>query len=162
MYRPGQLPGRSSIISGELQAGGNSICLCLTGVFLLPPRRPPWTACIHNVIRILSTSRTSHLKNFNILCLLFSRYLSRWSRSRTTSHHLSPEFDSLFFTFPWITFRSWCTQWMRRASCTSDTSCAVIPAGSRGSTLEVKAYFGALHSLASASRPIPTASTFVQ
>jgi hypothetical protein len=26
------MAGRSSVISGELQAGGNSICLCLTGV----------------------------------------------------------------------------------------------------------------------------------
>ncbi len=26
------MPGRSSVISGELQAGGNSIYLCLTGV----------------------------------------------------------------------------------------------------------------------------------
>ena len=47
MYRPGQLPGRSSVISGELQAGGKSICLCLTGVLLCPPRRPPWTDCVH-------------------------------------------------------------------------------------------------------------------
>jgi hypothetical protein len=28
-YRPGQLPSRSSVIIGELQAGGNSICLVL-------------------------------------------------------------------------------------------------------------------------------------
>ncbi len=40
MYRPGLLPGRASVISGELQVGGggggggNSICLCLTGVLL--------------------------------------------------------------------------------------------------------------------------------
>jgi hypothetical protein len=33
-YRPGQLPGRAAVISGELQAGGNSICLCLTSVLL--------------------------------------------------------------------------------------------------------------------------------
>jgi hypothetical protein len=26
------MPGRSSVLSGELQAGGNSICLCLTRV----------------------------------------------------------------------------------------------------------------------------------
>jgi hypothetical protein len=30
MYLPGQLPGRAKFISGELQAGGNSTCLCLT------------------------------------------------------------------------------------------------------------------------------------
>jgi hypothetical protein len=34
MYRPCQLPSRSSVISGELQTGGNSICLYLTGVLL--------------------------------------------------------------------------------------------------------------------------------
>ena len=34
MYCPAQLPGRSSVISGELQAEGSSICLCLTGVHL--------------------------------------------------------------------------------------------------------------------------------
>jgi hypothetical protein len=27
MYRPGQLPDRASVIGGELQTGGNSICL---------------------------------------------------------------------------------------------------------------------------------------
>jgi hypothetical protein len=44
---PGQLPDRASVISGDLQAGGNSICLCLTGVLLLPSRRQPWTlACV--------------------------------------------------------------------------------------------------------------------
>ncbi len=34
MYRPDELPGRASVISGKLQAGGNSIYLCLTGVLL--------------------------------------------------------------------------------------------------------------------------------
>jgi hypothetical protein len=34
MYWPGQLLGRASLISGELQAGGNSVCLCLMGVLL--------------------------------------------------------------------------------------------------------------------------------
>ncbi len=73
MYCPAQLPGRSSVISGELQAGGNSICLCLTGVLLWPPKRPIWTACAHFLesypIDVL------HLY-FNILCLLL--LLSRW------------------------------------------------------------------------------------
>jgi hypothetical protein len=32
MYQPGQLPGKTSVISGELQAGGNSLCLYLAGV----------------------------------------------------------------------------------------------------------------------------------
>jgi hypothetical protein len=34
MYRPGQMPDRSSVTSGELQAEGNSIFLYLTGVLL--------------------------------------------------------------------------------------------------------------------------------
>ena len=59
--------GRASVISGELRAGGNSICLCSTGVLLLPPRRPPWTACVH--FRDLSPSEVFHL-NFKFLCLL--------------------------------------------------------------------------------------------
>jgi hypothetical protein len=33
MYRAGQLPGIASIISGELQGGGNSICLCTGGTY---------------------------------------------------------------------------------------------------------------------------------
>ncbi len=32
-------PGRSSVISGELKAGGDSICLCLTGALLWPPQK---------------------------------------------------------------------------------------------------------------------------
>jgi hypothetical protein len=60
-------PGRSSVISGEMQPGGNSICLCLTGVLLWSPKRPPWTAWIHfpdsYPIDILHLS-------FNFLCLL--------------------------------------------------------------------------------------------
>jgi hypothetical protein len=44
---PGQLLDRSSVISGELQAGENSICLSLTWVLLGPPRRPPWNAFVH-------------------------------------------------------------------------------------------------------------------
>ncbi len=35
------MPDRSSVISEELQAGGNSICLCLTGVLLWPPKQNP-------------------------------------------------------------------------------------------------------------------------
>ncbi len=46
----GQLPGRSSGISGELQAGGKSIRLCLTEVLLL---WTPQTATLDS-LRILS------------------------------------------------------------------------------------------------------------
>ena len=67
MYWPAQLPGRSSVISGELQAGGNSICLCLTGVLLWPPKRPIWTACAH--FRESYPIDVLHFY-FNILCLL--------------------------------------------------------------------------------------------
>ncbi len=31
---------------GKMQIGGNSICLCLTGVLLWPHRRPPWTTYV--------------------------------------------------------------------------------------------------------------------
>jgi hypothetical protein len=56
MYRPGgQLPGRASVISGELQAGGNNICLCLTGELLLREGHPGQLAHTF-VIRILTTS----------------------------------------------------------------------------------------------------------
>ncbi len=61
MYRPGQLPGRSSVVCGELQAGGNSIFLCLTGMLIRPYRRPSWTACIH--FRILSMSATTKFQH---------------------------------------------------------------------------------------------------
>ncbi len=30
---------QSSVKSGELQAGGNNICLCLSGVALTPPQK---------------------------------------------------------------------------------------------------------------------------
>jgi hypothetical protein len=42
MYRPGQLYGRSSVISRELQAGGKIICVCLTG-----HKASPWAARVH-------------------------------------------------------------------------------------------------------------------
>ncbi len=70
MYWPGQLPSRASVISRELQTGGNSICLCLTGVLLVtppsPPRRPPWTACVH--FHDSNPIDVSHL-SFTFLCL---------------------------------------------------------------------------------------------
>ncbi len=42
-HLPALPAARQSIIykCGELRAGGNSICLCLTGVLLWPPKRPP-------------------------------------------------------------------------------------------------------------------------
>jgi hypothetical protein len=63
------LPHRSSVISGELQAVGNSICLCLTEVLLWPPRRPPWTVDSLLTLHDLYPIDVSNL-NFNILCLL--------------------------------------------------------------------------------------------
>ncbi len=44
MYRPGQLPVSSSVISGELQAGGNGIRL-FDWSALMTLQNPPWTAC---------------------------------------------------------------------------------------------------------------------
>jgi hypothetical protein len=61
MYRPGQLPGRATVVSGELLAGGNSLCLCLAAVLLRPPEGHPGQLeyTFDSVeIRILSTSRT--------------------------------------------------------------------------------------------------------
>ncbi len=46
---------------------GNSICLCLTRVFLWPPRKPPWIVCIH--FRDSYPIDVSHL-NFNIFSVL--------------------------------------------------------------------------------------------
>jgi hypothetical protein len=78
MYRPSQLPNRALVISGKLQAGGNSICLCFTGVLLWPPRRPPRTACIHfRDSWFVYLIDISHL-NFNFLCQLLPRYLFLW------------------------------------------------------------------------------------
>ncbi len=72
---------------GSCRLGGNSICLCLTGMLLFPPRRPPWTACIH--------FRDSYpidvsLLNFNILCLLLLQvqYISRCDRLRGSTLHV--------------------------------------------------------------------------
>ncbi len=84
---------------------------------------------------------TVFLYNINMPCYVQQlRFLT--SLPTCSQDHKSPQFGSLLFTFPWVIFRSWCTQWMRRASCTSDTSCAAIPAGSRGLTSEVKTFFG--------------------
>jgi hypothetical protein len=41
MYRPDQLPGRASVLSGELQAGGNSLNLCLCSYAPPPPEGHP-------------------------------------------------------------------------------------------------------------------------
>jgi hypothetical protein len=70
MYRPGQLPGRTSVLSWDLQAEGNStsICLCLTWVLFWPPRRPP-RQHIHFRDSYPIDVHHHHL-SFNILCLL--------------------------------------------------------------------------------------------
>jgi hypothetical protein len=73
---PASCPGRSSVISGELQARGNSICLCSYAP--PPPRRPldtgqlPYTFVIH----ILSTYRSNCNFKFSVCC--YSRYLFWW------------------------------------------------------------------------------------
>ncbi len=60
-------PGRSSFISGELKSVEYSIYLCLTGELFWPPRRPPWTACVH--FPDLYPIDVFHL-SFKFLCLL--------------------------------------------------------------------------------------------
>jgi hypothetical protein len=58
MYRPGQLPGRSSVISGQLQAGGNSIFyVWLECPYFNPPEGLPGQIVYTFVICILWTSR---------------------------------------------------------------------------------------------------------
>jgi hypothetical protein len=48
MYRPGQLPGRASVIGGEPQAGGEYHMFMFDwSAVMTPHRRPPWTACVH-------------------------------------------------------------------------------------------------------------------
>jgi hypothetical protein len=63
--RPG--PADLQLLVGRCRLGGYSICLYLTGVLLWPPRRPPWTACVH--FRDSDPINVSHLR-FNFLCLL--------------------------------------------------------------------------------------------
>ncbi len=71
-------------IDEELQAGRNSICLCLTGVLLWPPRRPPWTASVH--FPDSYPVDVSHL-NFNIdqwqKHIFFSPFLSYRKRQES-------------------------------------------------------------------------------
>ncbi len=42
-----RMPTDLQLKVGSCRAGGNSICLCLTGVLLWPPGRKPWTAWVH-------------------------------------------------------------------------------------------------------------------
>ncbi len=65
----GQLPGRASVIGGELQAGGNSICLCLTGVLLWPPRRPHCTATAIAFIYSFSGNSAASAPISTFMCL---------------------------------------------------------------------------------------------
>ncbi len=101
MYWPGQLPARASIISGELQAGGNSICLCLTGVLLCmtppPPRRPPWIACVHFRERFVSYRRLSPLFQFSLsaaaLCIqLYGIELDRAKNAGSYRHQQTKKY----------------------------------------------------------------------
>jgi hypothetical protein len=48
---------RSSFISEQLKAGGNSICLCLTKVLLWTPRRPPCKDSLHTPSWFISYRR---------------------------------------------------------------------------------------------------------
>ncbi len=67
------------VLRGEMQAGGYSICLYLTGMLLQydPRRLPPRQHAYTFVIRILSTFLTS-VSIFYVYC--YSRYLSLWGQ----------------------------------------------------------------------------------
>jgi hypothetical protein len=77
MYRPGQLPGRASVISGELQAGGGIVYV---QVWLECPYDPPeghpgqhaYTFLIH----VLSMYLTS-VSIFSV-CAALGVYLYGW------------------------------------------------------------------------------------
>ncbi len=63
MFKFGKLENKAkaSVISGELQAGGNSICLMFMFDFgWSAPRRPPWAACLlfRDLYSIDATSHT--------------------------------------------------------------------------------------------------------
>ncbi len=67
MYRPCQLPGRASNISGELGWGGKVYIYVWLECSYDPPRRQSWTACVH--FRDSYPIDISH-PSFNFLYLL--------------------------------------------------------------------------------------------
>ncbi len=75
MYWPGQLPGRSSVISGELQAGGIAYVYVWLECSYDSSEGQPGQLAYTFVIRILSTSYT-YISTFSVCC--YSKYLSRW------------------------------------------------------------------------------------
>ncbi len=74
MYWPGQLPGKPSYISGELQAGEEEFMYDWSAL-VTPQKATLYSTCVHFVIRILSTSLAS-VSIFSVVCC--SRYLSLW------------------------------------------------------------------------------------
>jgi hypothetical protein len=62
-----QLPGRSSVISVELQAGGNSLCLYLTECSFDLTEGHPGQLVYTFVIDVLSTSH-SYISTFQHFC----------------------------------------------------------------------------------------------
>jgi hypothetical protein len=75
MYCPGQLPGRSSVISGELQAGGIVYVYVWRECSYDPPKGQSGQLVHTFVNHILMTSCT-YISTFSVCC--YSRYLSRW------------------------------------------------------------------------------------
>jgi hypothetical protein len=78
MYRPSQLPGRVSVISGQLQARGNSICLCLTGVLLC---MTPQKATLDSMCTLLWLVRVSYQSlspqfQFSLSATALGKYIS--------------------------------------------------------------------------------------
>ncbi len=86
MYQPGQLPGRSSVINGELQAGGNSICLLY--LWLECSGVTPQKATMDNLRTLLWFVSFRRL-NIPLSVCCYSRYQSRWFQCTITEQLLN-------------------------------------------------------------------------
>jgi hypothetical protein len=85
IYRPGQLPSRASVISGEQQAGGNSICLCLTRVHLWPPHPKAILNSMRTLMWFVSYRCLSHQFQFSLSAATLGIYLYGWQSSFLTA-----------------------------------------------------------------------------
>ncbi len=74
-----QAARQSFSFNGELQAGGNSICLCFWSALMTPPEGHPGQLAYTFVICIISTSHTQ-ISTFLVCC--YSTYLSLWSEPK--------------------------------------------------------------------------------
>jgi hypothetical protein len=78
MYRPGQLSGRATLISGELQAGGNRKCLCLTGVVLMTLQKTTLDSVSAVTLGIYLCDAPSHSTGKALAKMAPSYILTRW------------------------------------------------------------------------------------